>query len=63
MARLGWQPPRPSHGPNQHPPSRAAAELGDFHEEADQQHLETHKYLPNQDSLENKIMHYHRKHV
>ncbi|XP_030305051.1 FERM domain-containing protein 7 [Calypte anna] len=38
------------------------SELGDFHEEMDQQHLETHRYLPNQEYLDNKIMHYHRKH-
>uniref|UniRef100_A0A8C6YRZ1 FERM domain containing 7 n=1 Tax=Nothoprocta perdicaria TaxID=30464 RepID=A0A8C6YRZ1_NOTPE len=38
------------------------SELGDFHEERDQRHLATHKYLPNQDYLDNKIMHYHRKH-
>ncbi|XP_019391938.1 PREDICTED: FERM domain-containing protein 7 [Crocodylus porosus] len=39
------------------------SELGDFHEEADRQHLETHTYWPNQASLENKIMHYHRRHA
>ncbi|XP_009330034.1 PREDICTED: FERM domain-containing protein 7 [Pygoscelis adeliae] len=38
------------------------SELGDFHEETDQQHLETHRYLPNQEYLDNKIMHYHRRH-
>jgi len=38
------------------------AELGDFHEETDQQHLATHRYLPNQEYLDNKIMHYHRRH-
>ncbi|XP_060105306.1 FERM domain-containing protein 7 isoform X1 [Heteronotia binoei] len=37
--------------------------LGDFHEEMDRKHLETHKYLPNQEHLENKIMHYHKKHI
>ncbi|XP_053129924.1 FERM domain-containing protein 7 isoform X2 [Hemicordylus capensis] len=37
--------------------------LGDFHEEMDRKHLETHKYLPNQEYLENKIMHYHKKHA
>ncbi|XP_064014987.1 FERM domain-containing protein 7 [Pogoniulus pusillus] len=38
------------------------SELGDFHEETDQQHLVTHRYLPNQEYLDNKIMHYHRRH-
>ncbi|XP_064933693.1 FERM domain-containing protein 7 isoform X2 [Columba livia] len=40
----------------------STAELGDFHEEMDQQHLATHRYLPNQEYLDNKIMHYHRRH-
>ncbi|KAM6253743.1 FERM domain-containing protein 7 [Porphyrio hochstetteri] len=38
------------------------SELGDFHEDTDQQHLATHRYLPNQEYLDNKIMHYHRRH-
>ncbi|XP_041885057.1 FERM domain-containing protein 7 isoform X4 [Corvus kubaryi] len=38
------------------------SEVGDFHEETDQQHLATHRYLPNQEYLDNKIMHYHRRH-
>ncbi|XP_077642635.1 FERM domain-containing protein 7 [Lonchura striata] len=38
------------------------SELGDFHEETDQQHLATHRYLPNQEYLDNKILHYHRRH-
>ncbi|XP_074455865.1 FERM domain-containing protein 7 isoform X2 [Larus michahellis] len=38
------------------------SELGDFHEETEQQHLATHRYLPNQEYLDNKIMHYHRRH-
>nr|XP_056714984.1 FERM domain-containing protein 7 [Euleptes europaea] len=37
--------------------------LGDFHEEMDRKHLEAHKYLPNQEHLENKIMLYHKKHI
>uniref|UniRef100_A0A670KJR3 FERM domain containing 7 n=1 Tax=Podarcis muralis TaxID=64176 RepID=A0A670KJR3_PODMU len=37
--------------------------LGDYHEEMDQKHLETHKYLLNQECLVNKIMHYHKKHI
>ncbi|XP_042335261.1 FERM domain-containing protein 7 isoform X2 [Sceloporus undulatus] len=36
--------------------------LGDFHEEMDWKHLETHQYLVNQERLANKIMHYHKKH-
>ncbi|NXX84881.1 FRMD7 protein, partial [Urocolius indicus] len=38
------------------------SELGDFHEDTDQQHLASHRYLPNQEYLDNKIMHYHRRH-
>ncbi|XP_074004094.1 FERM domain-containing protein 7 [Numenius arquata] len=38
------------------------SELGDFHKETDQQHLATHRYLPNQEYLDNKIMHYHQRH-
>ncbi|XP_032084446.1 FERM domain-containing protein 7 [Thamnophis elegans] len=37
--------------------------LGDFHEEMDRKHLETHKYLPNQEDLRNSIMCYHKKHM
>ncbi|XP_070808256.1 FERM domain-containing protein 7 [Pituophis catenifer annectens] len=37
--------------------------LGDFHEEMDRKHLETHKYLLNQDDLSNNIMRYHKKHM
>ncbi|XP_026572345.1 FERM domain-containing protein 7 [Pseudonaja textilis] len=37
--------------------------LGDFHEEMDRKHLETHKYLLNQEDLKNSIMCYHKKHV
>ncbi|XP_060612049.2 FERM domain-containing protein 7 isoform X1 [Anolis sagrei] len=36
--------------------------LGDFHEETDWKHLETHKYFANQDCLTDKIMRYHKKH-
>lgn len=51
----------PSHSDPCTPPV-PKAELGDFHEETDQQHLATHRYLPNQEYLDNKIMHYHRRH-
>ncbi|XP_041340945.1 FERM domain-containing protein 7 isoform X3 [Pyrgilauda ruficollis] len=53
--------PDPSQ-PNPCSPRVPKAELGDFHEETDQQHLATHRYLPNQEYLDNKIMHYHRRH-
>ncbi|XP_044886310.1 FERM domain-containing protein 7 [Mauremys mutica] len=39
------------------------SELGDFYEETDKKHLESHQYLPNQKYLDDKIMHYHQKHV
>ncbi|KFR16132.1 FERM domain-containing protein 7, partial [Opisthocomus hoazin] len=52
----------PPQQPNPPLPMSSAAELGDFHEETDQQHLATHRYLPNQEYLDNKIMHYHRRH-
>ncbi|XP_051683505.1 FERM domain-containing protein 7 isoform X2 [Oryctolagus cuniculus] len=39
------------------------SELGDFHEETDRKHLAQTRYLPNQDCLEAKIMHFHQKHV
>uniref|UniRef100_A0A8C0GTE6 FERM domain containing 7 n=1 Tax=Chelonoidis abingdonii TaxID=106734 RepID=A0A8C0GTE6_CHEAB len=39
------------------------SELGDFYEETDKKHLESHQYLPNQEYLDDKIMHYHQKHV
>ncbi|NXR49408.1 FRMD7 protein, partial [Hippolais icterina] len=38
------------------------SEPGNFHEETDQKHLSTHRYLPNQEYLDNKIMHYHQRH-
>ncbi|KAM6151042.1 FERM domain-containing protein 7 isoform 1-T1 [Rhynchocyon petersi] len=39
------------------------SELGDFHEETDRKHLAQTRYLPNQDSLESKILHFHQKHI
>ncbi|XP_055124794.1 FERM domain-containing protein 7 isoform X2 [Symphalangus syndactylus] len=39
------------------------SELGDFHEETDRKHLAQTRYLPNQDCLEGKIMHFHQKHI
>ncbi|XP_058297339.1 FERM domain-containing protein 7 [Hylobates moloch] len=41
----------------------STAELGDFHEETDRKHLAQTRYLPNQDCLEGKIMHFHQKHI
>ncbi|KAM6144209.1 FERM domain-containing protein 7 isoform 1-T1 [Erethizon dorsatum] len=39
------------------------SELGDFHEETVRKHLARTRYLPNQDCLESKIMHFHEKHI
>eukprot|EP00070_Physeter_catodon_P022015 XP_023983813.1 FERM domain-containing protein 7 [Physeter catodon] len=39
------------------------SELGDFHEETDRKYLAQTRYLPNQDDLESKIMHFHQKHI
>ncbi|XP_058148248.1 FERM domain-containing protein 7 isoform X1 [Dasypus novemcinctus] len=39
------------------------SELGDFHEETDRKHLVKTRYLPNQDCLESKIMHFHQNHI
>ncbi|TEA38684.1 hypothetical protein DBR06_SOUSAS610019 [Sousa chinensis] len=39
------------------------SELGDFHEETDRKYLAQTRYLPNQDDLESKIVHFHQKHI
>uniref|UniRef100_H0UZ67 FERM domain containing 7 n=1 Tax=Cavia porcellus TaxID=10141 RepID=H0UZ67_CAVPO len=39
------------------------SELGDFHEETVRKHLAQTRYLPNQDCLEGKIVHFHQKHI
>ncbi|XP_004634549.1 FERM domain-containing protein 7 isoform X2 [Octodon degus] len=39
------------------------SELGDFHEETVRKHLAQTRYLPNQDSLESKIVHFYQKHI
>lgn len=39
------------------------AEIGDFDESEDREHLKTNQYLPNQEKLEGKILEFHRKHV
>ncbi|XP_024422928.1 FERM domain-containing protein 7 isoform X2 [Desmodus rotundus] len=39
------------------------SELGDFHEETDKKHLTQTRYLPNQDCLESKIIHFHQNHI
>ncbi|RMC02299.1 hypothetical protein DUI87_21467 [Hirundo rustica rustica] len=41
----------------------ASAEIGDFDESEDREHLKTNQYLPNQEKLEGKILEFHRKHV
>ncbi|KAI4882520.1 hypothetical protein NFI96_018916 [Prochilodus magdalenae] len=38
------------------------AEIGDYVEELDVQHLENKKYIPNQDCLHKKIMRFHKRH-
>ncbi|XP_073791060.1 FERM domain-containing protein 7 isoform X2 [Danio rerio] len=38
------------------------AEIGDFIEELDKQHLENKRYIPNQDVLHKKIMRFHKRH-
>lgn len=39
-----------------------AAELGDYDDEMDSQHLEMKQYVPNQEYLDHKITKFHRKH-
>uniref|UniRef100_A0A8C6R3N6 FERM domain containing 7 n=1 Tax=Nannospalax galili TaxID=1026970 RepID=A0A8C6R3N6_NANGA len=39
------------------------SELGDFHEETVRKHLVQTRYLPSQDCLESKIMHFHQQHI
>lgn len=39
------------------------AEIGDFDEAADHEHLSKNTYMPQQDDLEEKIMEYHRNHL
>lgn len=43
--------------------SMVAAEIGDFDEVQCKQHLLNNKYSPEQDTLMDKIIEYHRKHV
>ncbi|XP_069826795.1 FERM, ARHGEF and pleckstrin domain-containing protein 1 isoform X2 [Dendropsophus ebraccatus] len=38
------------------------SEIGDFDEAVDREHLSKNTYIPNQDTLEEKIMEYHRNH-
>lgn len=40
----------------------AAAELGDYDDELDCQHLEMKQYVPNQEYLDHKIIKFHKKH-
>nr|XP_014350017.1 PREDICTED: FERM, RhoGEF and pleckstrin domain-containing protein 2 [Latimeria chalumnae] len=39
------------------------SELGDFEEPVDREHLKMNRYLPNQDSMQEKILEFHRSHV
>lgn len=39
------------------------AEIGDFDETLDREHLAKNKYIPQQDALEDKIMEFHRNHM
>ncbi|XP_075394587.1 FERM domain-containing protein 7 [Tenrec ecaudatus] len=39
------------------------SELGNFHEETDRKHLAQTRYLPNQNCLESKILHFHQNHI
>lgn len=43
--------------------SLITAEIGDFDEVQCKQHLLNNKYIPEQDTLMDKIIGYHRKHV
>nr|XP_023651889.1 FERM domain-containing protein 7 [Paramormyrops kingsleyae] len=38
------------------------SELGDYNEELDVQHLESKQYVPNQEYLDHKIIHFHKRH-
>uniref|UniRef100_A0A673LKK4 FERM domain containing 7 n=1 Tax=Sinocyclocheilus rhinocerous TaxID=307959 RepID=A0A673LKK4_9TELE len=38
------------------------AEIGDYVEELDKQHLDNKRYIPNQECLHKKIMRFHRRH-
>lgn len=40
----------------------ATAEIGDYDEELDCQHLEMKHYVPNQEYLDHKIIKFHKKH-
>lgn len=39
------------------------AEIGDFDETIDREHLAKNKYIPQQEALEDKIMEFHRNHM
>lgn len=40
-----------------------AAEIGDFDEVLDREHLAKNKYIPQQDALEDKIVEFHHNHM
>ncbi|XP_019368907.1 PREDICTED: FERM, RhoGEF and pleckstrin domain-containing protein 2 isoform X2 [Gavialis gangeticus] len=39
------------------------SEIGDFDEYEDREHLKTNRYLPNQETIQGKILEFHRKHM
>lgn len=39
------------------------AEIGDFDEASDREHLAKNKYIPQQDALEDKIVEFHHNHM
>lgn len=39
------------------------AEIGDFDEALDREHLAKNKYVPQQDALEDKIVEFHHNHM
>lgn len=41
----------------------STAEIGDFDENIDREHLAKNKYIPQQEALEDKIMEFHRNHM
>lgn len=43
--------------------SFSVAEIGDFDEASDREHLAKNKYIPQQDALEDKIVEFHHNHM
>lgn len=44
-------------------PAFSLAEIGDFDETIDREHLAKNKYIPQQEALEDKIMEFHLNHM